>query len=312
MKILVTGGAGFIGSHVVEEFLAQGHEVGVLDNMSTGRIENLPPEVRPEVIDLRDPQLEKAMIHLDFEVICHHAAQISVPRSMQHAVIDAEINILGLINLLEVARRWGIARFIYISSGGAVYGDSDTLPVPETAPWKPLSPYAAAKAAGEIYLEYYRQVYAMDYVILRYANVFGPRQIPLSEAGVNAIFMRNLWQNASPVIYCPPGMAEGCRRDYVYVKDCARACVLALTCPPNQAYNIGSGNGVSTYALWQSLVKVSGRRPPAAQFAGPRPGDVRQIYLDRQKAEQKMGWRPQYTLEQGLAATWQWFVGQEQ
>jgi UDP-glucose 4-epimerase len=120
MKILVTGGAGFIGSHVVEAFLAQGHEVGVLDNMSTGRIENLPPDVSPEVIDLRDPQLEKAMIHLDFDVICHHAAQISVPLSIQHAVVDAEINILGLINLLEVARRWGIARFIYISSGGAV------------------------------------------------------------------------------------------------------------------------------------------------------------------------------------------------
>lgn len=306
MKILVTGGAGFIGSHVVEAYLAAGHEVCVLDNLSSGFRANVPEGAPLLVADLRDRKLEAAMIELDFDIICHHAAQISVPFSVQQPTVDAQTNVLGFINLMEVARRWQTQRVIFISSGGAIYGEPDSLPVNEQAPARPLSPYAVAKLCGENYLQYYHRQFGINYVVLRYANVFGPRQIPQAEAGVVSIFMEHMQKRTSPAIYCPPDMPEGALRDYVYVKDCARACLLALEQGDQQVINIGSGQGTSTLQLWNTMKQISGYNGPDAVMGENRPGDVRQIALDWQKARQELGWQPSYSLEQGLRETWQW------
>ncbi len=310
MRILVTGGAGFIGSHVAEAYLAAGHQVCVVDNLITGNVANLPPQVDFVEADLRDTHLERAIISLDFDVICHHAAQISVPRSVEDPIADVETNVLGFINLMEIARKWRVKRVIYISSGGAVYGEPDALPVAENALTRPMSPYAAAKLSGEIYLEYYRQMYSINYVVLRYSNVFGPRQIPQGEAGVVAIFMEHLKNNSSPTIYCPDGMPKGALRDYLYVKDCARANVLALGAGDNQTFNIGSGQPTSTYDLWERLAQASGRQAPKAVMAGRRAGDVTQIALACDKAKKGLGWQAEYSLDAALAETWQWFVAQ--
>lgn len=312
MRILVSGGAGFIGSHVVEAFLADGHHVCVIDNLFTGRRENLPTQIEFIETDIRDPQLERNIISLDFDVICHHAAQISVPRSIKDPLADAETNVVGFINLMEIARKWRVKRVIYISSGGAVYGDPDTLPVDENTPLHPMSPYAASKLSGEIYLEYYRQMYGIDYVVLRYGNVFGPRQIPQGEAGVVAIFMEHLKARTQPVIYCPDNMPKGAVRDYVYVKDCAKANVRALSAGDNQAFNIGGGQGTDTSTLWQKMVEVSGCQGVQATMAGNRAGDVKQIVLNCQKAASGLAWRPEYSLDTALLETWRWFTDKRQ
>ena len=309
MRILVTGGAGFIGSHVVEAYAAAGHEVCVVDNMSSGFQANVPENIELAKVDLRDMNLERNINHLDFDIICHHAAQISVPGSVKYPEIDAEVNIFGLLNLMQIAQRWKIKRVIYISSGGAVYGEPENIPVNEQAPTNPLSPYAISKLTGETYLEYYRRTYGIDYVVLRYANVFGPRQVPQSEAGVVAIFMDKLKNHQSPTIYCPPDMPEGAIRDYVYVQDCVQANLLALTRGDNQIFNIGSGQPTTTLQVWKELLAASGvEDPPKVAMAGLRSGDVHKITLDTQKARDGLGWEPKYSLRDGLAETWQWFV----
>jgi UDP-glucose 4-epimerase len=309
MRILVTGGAGFIGSHVAQAFHQAGHEVFVLDNLLSGKEENV---VRPLTLtwaDLRDPQLEHKLIgNMDFEVICHHAAQVSVPYSVDYPAIDAEINISGMLNLLQIARRWKVKRFIFSSSGGAIYGEPQNIPVGENTRPGPLSPYAIAKLSAETYLRYYQRAFGLNFVILRYANVYGPRQAPLGETGAAAIFMNCLQKRLPPTIYCPPGMARGAIRDYIHVKDCVAANLLALKLGDNQIFNIGSGAGIATLDLWQELVRVSGvTDPPAPLMAGPRPGDVRAIALDCAKAGRELGWEPSVSLSQGLAGTWQWF-----
>ena len=309
MRILVTGGAGFIGSHVVEGFLAAGHEVCVLDNLSSGSIQNLPEGVPFVKADLRDEHLERNIYHLEFDIIYHHAAQISVPRSLKYPAVDAEINIFGFLNLMEIARKWKVKRVIYVSSGGSVYGEPAQLPVTEEAPLRPLSPYAISKLSGETYLEYYRQTHGIDYVVLRYANVYGPRQMPQGEAGVASIFMEHIKANTPPTIYCPDNMPQGGIRDYLYVKDCVQANLLALDKGDNQIFNIGSGVGTTTLALWDELLKVSQTsNAPQPLMAGLRPGDIRQVVLNCHKAQKELGWQAGYTLAQGLAETWQWFV----
>ncbi|MDR1396361.1 MAG: GDP-mannose 4,6-dehydratase [Desulfarculales bacterium] len=309
MRILVTGGAGFIGSHVAAAFQEAGHEVCVLDNLLTGSKENLPPSLNLTWADLRDPFLEQNINELDFEIICHHAAQISVPRSVEQPSADAEINISGMLNLMQIARRWKITRVIFSSSGGAVYGDPENIPVDENTPPDPLSPYAVAKLSGEAYLRYYQRAYGITFVVLRYANVYGPRQAPVGESGATAIFMKHLSERTSPTIYCPPGMPEGAVRDYIYVEDCVAANLLALHGGDNQIFNIGSGVGTATLDLWQQLVKASGvSDPPRVTMAGQRPGDVRRTVLDCGKAKRELGWEPKISLPQGLTATWQWFV----
>lgn len=308
MKILVTGGAGFIGSHVVEAFLAQGHEVVALDDLSSGRRENLPAGVPLIVADVRDKSLARDLAGQGFEVVSHHAAQISVPASVADPHHDAEVNLVGLVNLLQASLDWGVGRFIFIASGGAMYGEPHSLPVAEDHPMNPGSPYAVSKLCGEAYLAYYAGR-GLNTVSLRYANVYGPRQIPQGEAGVVSLFMRAILEGAPPVIFRYPDQPQGMLRDYVYVKDCAAANLLALGAGQG-AYNIGTGQATTTLELWQAVQKAAGRQM-GHSFGPARPGDLRQSVLNFAKAQAELGWRPQCDLDQCLAQTWAWAAGQK-
>ncbi len=308
MKVLVSGGAGFIGSHVVETLLAAGHQVVVLDDLSSGRRENLPAGVPLVVADIRDPDLAHRLAGEGVEAVSHLAAQISVPASVADPRRDAEINVAGAVNLLHCAVVWGARRFVFISSGGAVYGEPEAIPVREEHPIRPLSPYAVSKRCGEQYLDYFNRAHGLATVSLRFANVYGPRQIPLGEAGVVAIFMDALATGREPTIFCPPGMPEGCLRDYVYVKDCARANLLALTAGQG-AYNIGTGVATSTLGLWRGIQAAAGVE--IGHRLGPfRAGDILRSALDSARAARELGWRPRYDLGAGLAETWAWARGE--
>ncbi|MFH1060751.1 MAG: NAD-dependent epimerase/dehydratase family protein [Pseudomonadota bacterium] len=310
MRVLVTGGAGFIGSHVVRAVLAAGHEALVLDDLSGGKRENLPPGVELIVEDVREPGLMKSLAGRGIAAVSHHAAQISVPESVKDPLTDAQVNVVGTLNLLQCASAWGARRFIFISSGGAVYGEPEYVPVREDHPIRPLAPYAVSKLCGENYLDYFARCRDLDTVTLRYSNVYGPRQIPHGEAGVVAIFMDALLEGREPTIYCPEGMPEGCLRDYIYVKDCARANVLALTAGAG-AYNLGTGVTTSTLGIWRAIQAAAGQS--LGHHLGPfRPGDLLRSALDSRRAGAELGWQPQYDLTRGIAETWAWRTGQSE
>lgn len=307
MRVLVTGGAGFIGSHVVRALLAAGHEALVLDDLSGGRRENLPSGVELIEADVREPGLAKSLAGRGIEAVSHHAAQISVPESVKDPLTDAQVNVVGTLNMLECARAWGARRFIFVSSGGAVYGEPQAIPVAEDHPLRPLAPYAVSKLCGEQYLDYYARCRGLSTVTLRYSNVYGPRQIPHGEAGVVAIFMDALLARREPTIYCPPDLPEGCLRDYVYVKDCARANLLALTAGAG-AYNLGTGLATSTLEVWRRIQAAAGQS--LGHRLGPfRPGDLLRSALDCRRAAAELGWRPEHDLARGIAETWAWRTG---
>ena len=304
MKILVTGGAGFIASHVAQAYLDAGHQVVVLDNLSSGTRDNLPPGARFIQADVRDPGLAELLAAERFAVINHHAAQISVPASVQDPRFDAEVNLLGLINLLQAGTAHGLERFIFISSGGAIYGDMDDPPASEDLAPRPASPYAVAKLAGEYYLDYFAQNFGLPTVTLRYANVYGPRQVPHGEAGVVAIFMDCLMTGRPPVIYRHAEMPRGMARDYVYVADCVAANLAALEAGQG-AYNIGTGVETTTLELWQTVQRAAGRELDHS-FGPVRAGDIKRSALDASRAARELGWRPAHDLSAGLAETWAW------
>jgi UDP-glucose 4-epimerase len=306
MKILVTGGAGFIGSHVVEAYLAAGHQVVVVDDLSSGARENLPREVPFYLMDIGSPLLGKVFEAERPDVVNHHAAQISVSVSARDPILDARSNCLGLLNLLETSRKAGISRFIFVSSGGAIYGEAETGKLAEDHPPSPLSPYAIHKLLGEHYLHFYEAQHGMLWTSLRYANVFGPRQNPHGEAGVVAIFTAKLLAGEIPTINTYPGEPEGMSRDYVYVQDVARASVLALDKADCQAVNIGSGQEVHTRELLAAICRIMGKEMKYTR-AGARPGDLRRSVLDNGKAARVLGWKPSFSLEDGLARTVSFF-----
>ncbi|MCB2191561.1 MAG: NAD-dependent epimerase/dehydratase family protein [Deltaproteobacteria bacterium] len=304
MKILVTGGAGFIGSQVAQAYVEAGHQVTVLDNLSTGKLENLPPQAEFVEADITSPQAAELVADGGFQVINHHAAQISVPASVIDPMNDAQSNVLGLLNLLEAGRHAKLERFIFVSSGGAVYGEMQGVPVDESFPARPMSPYAVAKRAGELYLDYYWLQHGLASVVLRYANVYGPRQIPHAEAGVVAIFMDCLMQGDEATIYCPGDLPGGMKRDYTYVGDIVRANLAALQ-RGQGIYNIGTGVATDTMTLWEAMKKAAGQDAP--HCIGPaRAGDIRYSALNCAKAAQELGWTPQSDLADGLAQTWAW------
>jgi len=299
MKILVTGGAGFIGSHVVDIYVANGHQVVVVDDLSTGRLSNLNPAATFYQIDVRSPQLQAVFEKELPDVVNHHAAQMDVRRSVADPLFDANVNILGSINLLENARKFGVKRFIYISSGGAVYGEPEYLPCDEDHPVHPICQYGASKYTVEHYLYLYQHIYGLEYVILRYANVYGPRQNPHGEAGVVAIFTGRMLANQQIVIN---GDGEQ-QRDFVHVTDCAQANLLALTSNQiNTVHNIGSGIGSSVNDIYRMLKEISnyGRLP---YYGPPKAGETRRIYLDVNRASSALGWKPTFSLREGLRTT---------
>jgi UDP-glucose 4-epimerase len=296
MKILVTGGAGFIGSHVVDMYLDQGHEVVVVDNLSTGRRSNVNPAAKFYEEDIREPGLATIFDKEHPDAVNHHAAQVSVRRSVADPLFDVDLNVRGSINLLECARRFAVKKFIYVSSGGAVYGEPEYLPCDEKHPINPLCPYGASKHTIEHYLYMYKVNYGLNYVVLRYSNVYGPRQSPLGEAGVVAIFT-NQMLTGKPIVINGDGEQL---RDYVYVGDCARANVIALASEATDTiYNLGTGKGTSVNEIFRLLRNATGYRGDGVH--GPaKLGETRHIYLDVQKARQGLGWQPTVDLEEGL------------
>lgn len=302
LRILVTGGAGFIGSHVVDRYIADGHAVTVVDDLSTGKREQVNRAAAFHHLDLLDPGLEAVIAGGRFDVINHHAAQVDVRKSVADPVRDAEINILGTLRLLELSRRHGVKRFIFISSGGAAYGEQLRFPAGEDHPLNPISPYGVGKVSGEHYCFYYRAVYDLPYVALRYANVYGPRQDPHGEAGVVAIFTGRLLAG-QPCVINGDGQQT---RDYVYVGDVVEANVAALAESAEGPFNIGTGIETDVNTLYARLAALTGSR--ARPVHGPaKAGEQRRSVLDATRAERVLGWRPRTSLDEGLRRTVEFF-----
>lgn len=298
-KVLVTGGAGFIGSHVVDQFLAKSYEVVVVDDLSTGRRSNLNPLATFYHLDIRSPEVRQVFASERPDYVSHHAAQPDVRRSVSEPLLDAEVNILGSINLIECAREFDVKRFVYISTGGAVYGEPEWLPCDEHHPVHPICPYGASKHTVEHYLYMYHVNYGLPYTVLRYPNVFGPRQNPHGEAGVVAILAGKMLAG-EPVIVNGDGEQT---RDFVYVGDCARANDLAVAVDHESGiYNLGWGRPTSINEIASVLAAATGYSYPIRH--GPsKLGETRHIYLNAAKAARELGWRPMVTLEEGLEKT---------
>lgn len=302
-KILVTGGAGFIGSHVVDLFVSHGYEVVIVDDLSTGRASNLNPAAKFYQMDIRDPKIREVFEVERPDFVSHHAAQMDVRRSVAQPLFDADVNILGSINLIECAKEFNVKHFVYISTGGAVYGEPETLPCDEMHPINPICQYGASKHTVEHYLYMYNVNYGLQYTVLRYPNVFGPRQDPHGEAGVVAIFTGKMLDN-EPVTINGDGEQT---RDFVFVRDCARANLLAVTVDHAPGiYNIGWGRPTSINEIFTNLVKITSYTHPVS-YGPAKVGETRHIYLDASKANRDLGWSPTLSLEEGLRETVEYF-----
>lgn len=302
MKILVTGGAGFIGSHVADALVAEGHEVHVLDDLSSGRREQVPDAATLHAMDVRDEAMQSLWQEEQFEVLVHHAAQMDVRRSVANPQFDADVNIRGLLNLMEAGRAQGLRKVLFASTGGAIYGEPVYAPQDEAHPLLPLSPYGIAKRSSELYLQFYHEQYGIDFVALRYANVYGPRQNPHGEAGVVAIFTERMLDGAQPFIY-----GDGLQtRDFVFVGDVVRANVAALELDTSAIINIGTGVETDVNTLFRTL---RDEVDPAVeeQHAEGKPGEQRRSVLAFERAEELLGWTPEVDVQQGLARTVDWF-----
>ncbi|UCD84411.1 MAG: NAD-dependent epimerase/dehydratase family protein [Deltaproteobacteria bacterium] len=298
MKILVTGGAGFIGSHVVDGYVADGNEVIVIDNLSRGKKENINTHARFFQLDIRDPKIEEIFKSEMPEVVNHHAAQIDVRKSVEEPLCDAEANILGTINLLQNCHKFQVKRILFASSGGAIYGEQKMFPASEDHQVASLSPYGISKLAGENYLFYYKAVHNMSYLSLRYANVYGPRQDPYGEAGVVAIFAQKLLQGQQPVIN-----GDGKQtRDYVYIDDVVEANRIALQNNYCGEINIGTGVETTVNEIFKILVEIT-ETDISETHGPPKPGEQRRSCLDCSLAEKVLGWRPKTELQEGLRRT---------
>ncbi len=307
-KILVTGGAGFIGSHVVELFLARGFEVVILDDLSTGRASNINPQAKFYQMDIRNPDIRKIFEAEKPDFVSHHAAQMDVRRSVAQPLFDADVNILGSINLIECAKEFGVKHFVYISSGGAAYGEPERVPCEETDPINPICQYGASKHTVEHYLYMYHVNYGLKYTVLRYPNVFGPRQDPHGEAGVVAIFTGKMLAG-EPVMINGDGEQT---RDFVYVGDCAYANYLAVAVDHESGiYNIGWSRPTSVNEIFNTLAKVTGF-PHPVKYGPAKLGETRHIYLNAAKAGRELGWSPTLNLEEGLEKTVAYFREKEQ
>lgn len=303
MKILVTGGAGFIGSHIVDAFVGLGHEVSVLDDLSTGREKNIHSRAKFTRGDIRDTTAVDSLFKRErFDVVCHHAAQMDVRRSVADPLFDASVNVLGMLTLLESCLRYGVPKVLFASSGGAIYGEQDYFPADEKHPTRPISPYGVAKLATEQYLFYYKAVHGIDSVSLRYANIYGPRQNPEGEAGVVAIFTRKMLGGEQPVIN-----GDGRQtRDYVFVGDVVRANVLALQYSGTGVFNVGTGVETDVNTLFHHLRSHTGSKC-VEKHAEAKKGEQLRSVLDNSEIARTFGWRVTVPLEDGLRLTVEYF-----
>jgi len=298
LKIVVTGGAGFIASHIVDVFIEHGHEVHIFDNFVTGQRQNLNAGAELHEVDIADERAAQLIERLQPDALCHHAAQMDVRHSVADPSFDARVNILGFINLLEACKNGGVKKVIFASSGGAVYGDQEIFPAPEDHVTRPACPYGVSKRAGELYLSYYHQEFGLSYIALRYGNVYGPRQSAKGEAGVVAIFLSLLLAGQTPIIN-----GDGRQtRDYVYVGDVVAANLAALDSPFVGAINIGTGVETDVVTIFQHLRQALGSTIDA-QHGPAKPGEQRRSCLDTRRAGEVLGWRAQITLAEGLRRT---------
>ena len=298
MKVVVTGGAGFIASHIVDAYLARGHEVHIFDDFSTGQKNNLNGSATVHRIDIADGKVVKLIEELKPDALSHHAAQMDVRHSVADPTFDARVNILGFINLLEGCKNADVKKVTFASSGGAVYGEQEVFPAPESHLTQPASPYGVSKRAGELYLSYYHQAYGLPYIALRYANVYGPRQSAHGEAGVVAIFLSLLLSGKTPLIN-----GDGKQtRDYVYVDDVVAANVAALESPFVGPINIGTGVETDVTTIFEHLRRAVGSEVKA-QHGPAKAGEQRRSCLDTRRAGDILGWRPQVALADGLKRT---------
>jgi UDP-glucose 4-epimerase len=304
VRIIVTGGAGFIGSHVVDAYLDAGHEVLVVDSLwehGGGRRINVPDGVSLVHLDVRDEAIGTIFSEYKPEIVNHHAAQHSVAISVRDPLFDAQVNVVGLLNVLEQARKHGVRKVIFASSG-ASFGTPDRLPITDDTPQRPSSPYGISKMVGEHYLRFYRECKDLDFTALRYGNVYGPRQDPNGEAGVIAIFIARFLQR-QPIRIDWDGEQT---RDYVYVADVARANLEALSRGSGECYCIGTGIRTSVNEIYRMLVAISGFAAPVER--GPmRPGDARDAEFDASRARAELGWSPSTALRDGVQATYDYF-----
>jgi UDP-glucose 4-epimerase len=304
MRVLLTGGAGFIGSHVAEHLLSRGHEVAIVDDLSSGKLENVPEGALFYETDIRSG-CDHIFEEWAPEVLSHQAAQMDVRRSVAEPDFDAEVNVVGSVRLLQNCVRHGVGKVVFASTGGAIYGDQETFPATEDHAQYPVSPYGVSKLAGERYLHYYLVQYGLPYVALRYANVYGPRQDPHGEAGVVAIFSGNLAEGRTSTIN---GSGEQ-TRDYVFVDDVARANALALERDvPSGAYNVGTAIETSVNRLYEILLEVSGKEGFTPQHGPAKPGEQMRSCVDPTKATRVLGWQPAVDLNTGLEKTLQFFA----
>jgi UDP-glucose 4-epimerase len=298
MNILVTGGAGFIGSHVVDAYLEAGHSVTVVDDLSSGSAANLNPKARFFRMDIRDEGVGNVFAEGRFDVVNHHAAQMDVRRSVDDPSFDASVNILGSLNILEHARASGVRKVIFASTGGAIYGEQEQFPATEEHPTRPLSPYGITKLCGEKYLYFYQQVHGINHVILRYANIYGPRQNPHGEAGVVAIFCSKIISGEDPVIN-----GDGQQtRDYTYVGDVVRANLFALEFQGSDVFNVGTGKETDVNTLFRRL-KTTLQSSCAERHGPAKEGEQRRSVISYGKIHRTFGWEPKVALDAGLVYT---------
>jgi len=296
LKILVTGGAGFIGSNLVDALLGLGHDVVVVDNLSSGLKKNLNPKARFYEVDIRDKKLSEVFEREKPDIVDHHAAQIDVRKSGEDPIADAEANILGSLNVITNCIRSGVKRIVYASTGGAIYGDPQYLPADENHPINPISQYGVSKHAVEHYLHLYNIIHGLEYVALRYSNVYGQRQNPYGEAGVVAIFAIQMLTGKQPTIFGPGDKT----RDYLHVSDIVAANIIALERGKNAIYNIGTGIETKDQEIFDTLASVLGYKGKPI-YAPVRKGEVYRIALDSSKARKELGWSPKLSLGEGIA-----------
>ena len=302
MKILVTGGAGFIGSQIADAFIADGHNVCIIDNLSTGNEKNINPKARFFKYDIGNRDVIKIFEKEKFDIVNHHAAQIDVRKSVSDPIFDANVNILGTINLLQCCIKTGVTKFMFASTGGAVYGEQEYFPADENHPTNPVSPYGITKLTIEKYLFFYKNEYGLNYTILRYANVYGPRQNPLGEAGVVSIFTNKLLRNESPIIN---GNGKQ-TRDYVFVEDVVKANVLNLSNNSSDIYNIGTGIETNVNELFAKLNYIAGEREKEKHGPAAKGEQLRSV-ITSEKLYKQFNWKPSVKINEGLKITYDYF-----
>lgn len=302
MKALVTGGAGFIGSHIVDVYVENGWDVAAADNLSSGKTENVNPAAEFRELDICSPEFREYVEGLKPDVVVHAAAQISVSRSVREPAFDALQNIVGPVDMLAACVKAGVKKVIFSSSGGTVYGEVPEGVAGEDYGFNPLSPYGISKMAFEYYLDFFRREFGLRYTALRYGNVYGPRQDPHGEAGVIAIFAKAMLSGKTPTIN-----GDGLYyRDYVYCRDVANANMLAAEKGDNRAFNVGTGTGVDVNEIYRELAACTGFGEPA-KFGPDRPGDLRRCALDSSRAAEELGWRPAVSFQDGMRETVEFF-----